>query len=263
VHQALVNVITNGVQAMGSSPGRLTVSVASDPAPPWRGADETPRPCVCVAVTDTGPGIPEAVLPRIFDAFFTTKPVGQGTGIGLAVVHRLMQGMGGDVRAESPPGHGATFRLWFPAVTAARRDDPTPAPAGGPTTTVAVGHVLLVDDESAVAAACSRVLQRLGWQVSVCAGEEAASEALAFDVHSVDAAVIDLAMPELDGVSVLTALRAVRPGLPAVIASGDLGAADPSRLATVQPVELLEKPYTSRALSAALAAALASAKRAG
>jgi signal transduction histidine kinase/CheY-like chemotaxis protein len=267
VHQALLNVATNAVQSLGTGPGlvRLSISAAELPPPGRPEAGLPPGRYRRAVVADTGPGMTAEVASRIFDPFFTTRPLGQGTGLGLSVVQGIMKGLGGAVTVESAPGRGATFTLWFPEPSAAALSAVTPAPEPRQAARAALPErlrVLVVDDEAAVAAAGARLLERRGCQVTVLGGPEAAATAVRVDPAAVDVAVVDLAMPGLDGLSVLATLRRERPDLPAVLVSGDLEAADPGKLAALQPLVRLPKPFSQEALERALGDALRRSARA-
>jgi signal transduction histidine kinase len=110
--QVVINLITNASQAIGRKPGRITVTVSTEPAA--SGPNQ-----VVLSVADTGSGIDPAHLPRIFQPFFTTKPVNEGTGLGLSVVHGIVIGHGGRIDVSSTPGEGTTFTVSLPATEAA------------------------------------------------------------------------------------------------------------------------------------------------
>jgi signal transduction histidine kinase len=115
LHQVVVNLVTNAAQAIGAVIGRITVSiwvVGESQASPQQGAIQ---PIIYLSVADTGNGIPAATLDRIFEPFFTTKDVGEGTGLGLSVVHGIITSHGGKIAVHSKPGEGAEFTISLPA----------------------------------------------------------------------------------------------------------------------------------------------------
>src|SRR5262249_39555934 len=159
----VMNLCTNAVQAMGESGGTLDITVRpvkvsaefAHRHPPLRDGE-----CVCLSVTDTGPGMPQAILDRLFEPFFTTKAPGVGTGLGLSVVHGVVQNHDGAIVVESRPGDGTTFDVYLPAVGAGSRsgqetsmDKPTPSPGR---------RILFVDDEQAIARLAQVMLRSLG-----------------------------------------------------------------------------------------------------
>jgi signal transduction histidine kinase len=109
--QVVINLVTNASQAIGLKPGRITVTVSTEPAA--SGPNQ-----VVLSVADTGGGIDPAHLPRIFQPFFTTKPVNEGTGLGLSVVHGIITGHGGRIDVSSTPGEGTIFTVSLPAIAA-------------------------------------------------------------------------------------------------------------------------------------------------
>src|SRR6185436_21030080 len=150
VHQVLMNLATNALHAMRPSGGTLTlredvVDLSLDPARP---VELQPRRYVRLSVTDTGRGMDSAVMSRIFEPFFTTKGPGEGTGLGLAVVHGILKGHEGAVTVYSQPGEGTIFRLYFPALEVASAEQ---AAAGAAVPAGTGERILFVDDEAALA----------------------------------------------------------------------------------------------------------------
>ncbi|WP_083656301.1 hybrid sensor histidine kinase/response regulator [Mongoliimonas terrestris] len=243
--QVLVNLAINAIQAMGAGDGerRLTVRALRGPAPGEVG----------VLVLDTGPGIPDAVMPRIFEPFFTTKAVGNGTGVGLAVSHAMIAAHGGSLTAGNRPEGGAWFRVALPEAAAGdapapETAAPPPRPAEAPETTQGGRHVLVVDDEPEVADLLRDILERAGHRV-VVADNGATGLARAAEA-AFDAVFCDLRMPVMDGRRFRAALAASQPALAArvVFVTGDhLG--DHGDL---QDSPMIEKPFRAADVLAAL-----------
>ncbi|WP_295849607.1 ATP-binding protein [uncultured Xylophilus sp.] len=223
VEQALLNLCTNAIHAIGEQRGTVLVEAAA--------AHPDPRLCerlglapgeyATLSVRDTGSGMDEATLARIFEPFFTTKVVGQGTGLGLAVVHGVMRTHQGVVDVQSTPGHGSTFTLYFPAAAApqsvpqapdARRDPPAAAGAGR--------HVMYVDDDTALVFLVERLLRRRGFRVTGFSDPHHAEQALRDDPAAWDLLVTDYNMPGYSGLDLARQARAIRPDLPVALASG-------------------------------------------
>jgi two-component system, cell cycle sensor histidine kinase and response regulator CckA len=168
VHQVLMNIGTNAVQAMRGRHGRLVFReevVAAGAELPSPHPALKPGTYVRITIQDTGPGMTPEVLERIFEPFFTTKAPGEGSGLGLSVVHGIMQQHGGAVTVYSEPGRGTSFGLYFPIAPAdavpaegADRDEPLARGAGE--------LVLLVDDDRATLEPVRRVLEQLGYRVA-------------------------------------------------------------------------------------------------
>ena len=247
VEQALLNLCTNAIHAIGDSRGTVAVDAAAA-LPDQRlferlGLAPT-QSYVALHVSDTGPGMDEATLQRIFEPFFTTKLVGQGTGLGLAVVHGVMRTHQGAVDVHSTPGLGSRFTLYFPVAALAPPDtadalapvDSTaPAPLAPPTPTAqAPGtgtgagtdaaaqrrHVMYVDDDEALVFLVQRLLRRRGYQVSGFTNPRLAEAALRADPHAYDLLVTDYNMPGYSGLDLVRTARAIRADLPVALASG-------------------------------------------
>jgi signal transduction histidine kinase len=128
LHQVVVNLVTNAAQAIGGGVGNITVRL-SGTAQRQFSPDEA-GPAVCLSIADTGCGMDEATVEHIFEPFFTTKAVGDGTGLGLSVVHGIVTRHGGRIAVRSSPGEGSEFTLWLPAIAqpqATARVDPVAA----------------------------------------------------------------------------------------------------------------------------------------
>ena len=221
VEQALINLCTNAIHAIGSARGAVTIeldSCAPDMPEAQRLGLASGR-YVTLAVHDSGSGMDPETLERIFEPFFTTKPVGQGTGLGLAVVHGVMRTHLGTVDVSSTPGSGSVFVLYFPAADA----DVVPAPVEPTRLQTAMGfghHVMYVDDDQALAFLVKRVLGRRGFRVSAYTDPQAALAALREQPQNFDLLVTDYNMPGFSGVELLNEARQIRPDLPMALASG-------------------------------------------
>ena len=116
LHQVVINLMTNAAQAIGGAAGRITVSIWSAAEPPISPHMRDVGPVVCLSIADTGCGMDEATLNRVFEPFFTTKEVGDGTGLGLSVVHGIVNGHGGRITVRSSLGEGSEFTLSLRAI---------------------------------------------------------------------------------------------------------------------------------------------------
>ncbi|NNN04903.1 MAG: PAS domain S-box protein [Elusimicrobia bacterium] len=219
--QILINLAVNARDAMPKG-GQLrvetrNVSLAQDDC--LRLGDVVPGRYVELAVSDDGQGIQPTVQPRIFEPFFSTKPPGKGSGLGLSTVHGIVAQSHGAVAVESAPGRGATFRIYLP-----RADEGQKAPRTDAGAAEAFAHgaetLLLVEDESGVRLVAGRVLRTCGYTVLEAAdGEEALSVAAAH-AGQIDLLVSDVVMPKLGGRELAERLRAVRPKCKILFMSG-------------------------------------------
>ena len=221
VEQALLNLCTNAILAIGQSKGCVTIALGDTllDFPDCSRVGVPPGRYLDLSVQDSGAGMSQTTLQRIFEPFFTTRQVGQGTGLGLSVVHGIMKTHQGGIDVHSAPGKGSIFHLYFPtceeAVPAAEQP-PAPAPA-----VHGLGrHVMYVDDDQALVFLVERVLRRKGFTVTSFTDPLQAQAALAERGQDFDLLVTDYNMPGFSGVDLLRAAKALRPGLPVALASG-------------------------------------------
>ncbi len=222
VEQALLNLCTNALLAIGSRKGSLTIELAStNLAHPLSGRlGLTAGQYVTVSVRDTGNGMSLETVARIFEPFFTTREVGQGTGLGLSVVHGIMQAHQGAIDVQSVPGEGSVFTLYFPptqeaAVAPATEEVVAPEPIVGKGR-----HVMYVDDDQALVFLIARVLKRKGFTVTTFTDPHEAQVALRADAQAFDILVTDYNMPGYSGIDLLRWAKLIRPDLPVALASG-------------------------------------------
>jgi len=220
IHQVLLNLSTNAWHALEHDTGRIEISlegITLEAGTVFSGL--RPGRYAHVAVRDTGCGMDTATIERVFEPFFTTKEVGVGTGLGLSVVHGIMQTHEGVVRVESAPGRGTTVHLYFPATAAPARSatpaEPFTVPPSG-----SGQHVLYLDDEEALVMLVTQLLQRTGYRASGYTHAEKALAAVRADPYRFDLVVTDYNMPGMSGADVADELARIRPDLPVVITSG-------------------------------------------
>jgi two-component system, cell cycle sensor histidine kinase and response regulator CckA len=213
IHQILINLCTNASSAMSGSRGVLTVRLAKAKK---RNDD---REWLELSVTDTGCGIKAEIRDRIFEPYFTTKEKGQGTGMGLAMVHGIISRQGGQMEVESEAGHGATFRIFLPVSKESTSFDQvvnTEELVGGGE------RILLVDDEEQVVAVTSELLESLGYKVT---GRTSARESLLLfskSYYEFDLIITDLTMPYLTGLELCKKFKGIRPDIPVILFTGYL-----------------------------------------
>ena len=251
--QVIINLAVNAKDAMPDG-GRLVIrthNVTERESLKLQSQGVTPGEYVLIEIEDTGHGMTPEILAKIFEPFFSTKEVGKGTGLGLALVYGIVTDSGGAIDVTSAPGRGSTFVIYLPRVEApAAAEDATAAP-------VARGRgerVLVVDDEEALVAVTSEVLKRFGYEPVACSDGQAALAA--FESGKIDAVIADEVMPGLSGTQLARALRRRRADLPIVLVSGYTGPMLAERALAAGVTEILKKPFQSREIASALARVL-------
>jgi PAS domain S-box-containing protein len=251
LQQVLMNLCANSVQAMTPHGGELTVSVRQvelDRARLPQPAME-PGPYVELAVADTGVGVPADLASRLFEPFFTTKSPGEGTGLGLSVVHGIVTQAGGGVAVESTPGVGATFRVYLPR---AFEEPAGPAADADRLPARFQGRVLLVDDEEQVLAVGSQLLGELGFEVEAELSPVEARRRFEKDPGAFDLVITDFSMPGMSGLELCASLKESRPGLEVLLCTG-LGSVVARRdLERFGVSGVLFKPFTRAELKRAV-----------
>jgi len=239
LQQSLLRILENAVEAVGPA-GRITIRtlnhVFSNPVI----SQSVQLPAgryVSLEVTDSGPGIPAAILPRVFEPFFTTKPAPH-RGLGLAWVYGIVTNHGGVVAVTSPPGQGATVRVFLPAMEQTVVDQPTQVTdlRGGET-------VLVVDDEEMLLKMCETVLSSFGYGVVMASSGVQALELVARMPGEIDLVLTDLVMPGMSGRELMDRLRLVAPAIPVIGMSGYVLSGE-----SAESQRYLRKPFTTQAL---------------
>ena len=249
IHQTLLNLVTNSIYELTGKGGMIKISLRSCQLKSRQaeilGLDEGNY--LCLVFCDSGSGVPVEIRDRIFDPFFTTKETGKGTGMGLAVVHGIVQGHGGRIILDPEVGEGNCFTLYFPQkeggekITHSTANDTTALLGGNE-------HILLVDDESIVLRMGQDMLQSLGYQVSVAADPVDALQLL-LETDSIDLLVTDYNMPGMTGVDLARALKQEKINIPVILYSGNSDFLDDSVLQDGVVDRLLQKPFRIEDLS--------------
>ena len=222
MHQVVMNLCANAEHAMRESGGLLELKVdrvtgetnGNKAIPPdMRGGS-----FIRLTVRDTGAGMTPEVTRRIFDPFFTTKGVGEGTGMGLAVVHGIVTSHGGRINVESEPGVGTTVTIDFPEVEATNIKEATKPVE--PELLRGHGYILFVEDEESLAKLGEEALKSLGYEVRVCTSSIEALEAFRAEPFRFDAVVTDQTMPKMTGEVLSRELLHIRPEVPIILCTG-------------------------------------------
>jgi len=226
MHQVLMNLCTNAEYAMRDQGEVLTVQLETVENVMADGLthhpDFTPGPHLLLHVKDTGHGIPSEILDQIFDPFFTTKAPGEGSGMGLAVVHGIITDHRGHISVTSTPGEGTTVSIVFPLLIAAVADSPDTEKDLSSAAPIkpGQGHVLFVDDEASLVALGKELLEELGYEVTTRTSSLDALEAFRAAPSRYDVVITDQTMPNLSGEALAREILRIRPGIPILLCSG-------------------------------------------
>ena len=261
IQQVLLNLVLNAEQALAGRPDpriaiRVFTSAMPVGAPPLlpdatvAAGPVSGERAVVFDVADNGPGVDESIRSRVFEPFVTTKPVGQGAGLSLAISYGIVARHHGSLQFSSEPGHGTTFRVALPV-----RQPESVAAAPEPAAPAQASHrnVLVVDDEPAILDMIRRVLARRGYQVT---GISSAQQALALlQQQAYDVVLCDIKMPDMDGMAFYTQFQATalehQPRV--VIMTGDTSNTQTSEFLQRSKLPVLSKPFTRQELLAVLA----------
>ncbi|MFH2092286.1 MAG: PAS domain S-box protein [Pseudomonadota bacterium] len=218
-HQIIMNLATNAYHAMEANGGELKVSLKEIELNEYDLIDPNLKPGLyaCLSVSDTGIGMEKDVLNRIFEPFFTTKEKGKGTGMGLSVVHGIVNSMNGAIKAYSEPGRGTQFQVYLPVVRVALENQ---EPEIKESLTGGSEKILLVDDEEAVILMEKQILNRFGYQVVSYTNSLEALEAFRSGPEQFDLVITDMAMPKMPGDKLAAELIKIRSNIPVLLCTG-------------------------------------------
>ena len=258
LRQIVMNLIINAAEAIGDEPGTIRISTGSkwchpeDLAGSAFGETLPAGEFVFIEVADDGCGMSEETRARIFDPFFTTKFTGRG--LGLSAVLGIVRGHSGALKVTSEQGKGSSFRIYLPA----SKQTATPAltPIGNPVSWRGSGAVLVVDDEEVVRTLACRMLATLGFSTQTASNGREGIEVFKREGGRFRFVLLDLTMPELDGVETFRELQAIRSDVPVILSSGYSEQSVSGRFDAAAPAAFVEKPYRLEQLAAAIRSVL-------
>ncbi len=249
IHQVVMNLCTNAYHAMRECGGVLNVGLEKVSIGPKDAEGQpglSPGAYVLLSVSDTGCGMNRDVLDRIFDPYFTTKKEGEGTGLGLAVVHGIVKGHGGLLSVYSEPGKGSTFKVYFPLL-----DQPEHDVAAEPKSALPQGRerLLFVDDEPALASVGKRILESLGYDVVAKTSGMEALKTFRENPTGFDLVITDMTMPRMDGAELSREILLLRPDIPIILCTGFSHSISDEEAKTIGISDFIMKPIVLRDLS--------------
>jgi len=249
IHQILVNLCTNALHAMEEEKGTLTVKLSRVMFTEDKlinGINVSAGPFLELVVKDTGYGMDKATLERIFEPYFTTKEIGKGSGMGLALVHGIVKGCGGFIKVESGLGKGTTFHVFFPAtekkVSEVREKWGKELPKGNE-------RILAIDDEEVIVDMYRETLERLGYQVTEFHNGEEALRAFRSSPASFDLVITDQTMPHLTGVDLAKKFLQIRPEIPIILCTGHSATISEEKAKEIGIERFVMKPVSRQKLA--------------
>ena len=255
IHQVVMNLCSNAAHAMREQGGVMEVGlseVEADGEMALRHPDLKPGPYVRLTVTDTGTGMRPEVMERAFDPFFTTKKPGEGSGMGLAVVHGIVRNHEGAITVYSEVGRGSTFSVYLPKIESGEKGERVtagPIPGGNE-------RVLLVDDEEIQIRAVQPALERLGYRVTGKTDSREALEAFRAKPDGFDLVITDQIMPQMTGLMLAEEILRIRPDIPIILCTGFSESVNGERGKGVWIREFIMKPFSARDLGETIRRAL-------
>jgi PAS domain S-box-containing protein len=257
IHQIIMNLCTNAAHAMRNTKGELKISLA--PVEVYSGNisliyhDLSPGKYLNLSVSDTGSGIAPDIMDRIFDPFFTTKNPGEGTGMGLSVVHGIVKNCHGAITVESKVGKGTEFRVYLPLLNEKEEEQEIDAVAhirGGNE------RILFVDDEEALVQLGKYMLTDLGYEVVERTGSLEALELFQAKPDHFDLVITDMTMPKMTGIELAQEIMRIRPGMPIILCTGFSETITPEKAKALGLREMIMKPVSQRQIAATIRCAL-------
>ncbi len=255
MHQILMNLSTNAAHAMREKGGILGITLENieiEQATAKQYELLSPGHYAKLSVSDTGHGMDRSVMERIFDPYFTTKKSGEGTGMGLSVVHGIVKSHDGEITVYSEPGKGTVFHIYLPLIDTYQkeeREDLLPLQRGKE-------RILLIDDEKHLVDFSEKLLDRLGYKVTSVTDSTNGLEIFLRTPDSFDIIITDQTMPVMTGVELAEKIMTVRPEIPVIICTGFSESIDSEKAAAMGIKQLLMKPFTLKDISQAIRKAL-------
>ncbi len=243
IHQIVINLCNNAQHAMGVEGGILKVSLQQTRASLGKGEAEVD--VVELKLSDTGFGIEPADLDKIFDPFFTTKQFGQGTGLGLSVIHGIVEMMSAEIKVSSKFGEGTIFTIHFPVTEIIQEKIPSKKFIPPATSSQSI---LLVDDEDSIRVTTQTILSNVGFKVDNAANGKQALKLFRANPEKYDLIVTDLTMPEMSGLEMSQEIRESGSLTPIILSTGHLGLADKREYQDMGITEFIQKPWKAEVL---------------
>jgi PAS domain S-box-containing protein len=248
MHQIVMNLCTNSAHAMEGTEGVLEIvlspiDITQESMIKYQ--DISPGPFVKLLISDTGTGINPRIIYRIFEPFFTTKEKGEGTGLGLSVVHGIIKDHGGDISLESQLGKGTTFTILLPRIIAEpdkEKDTEPEIPTGNE-------HILFVDDEKVLMDLSKKILESLGYTVTTMNSSIEALETFQKSPDTFDLVITDQTMPHMTGYNLAKRILGIKPSVNIILCTGYSETITPEKTETAGIKALIYKPISKKEIA--------------
>ena len=253
IQQVVMNLCANAFYSMREQGGQLTIQLQRISLSKDRKGSEHTGSWVSLVVQDTGKGIDSDVIHHIFTPFFTTKKPGEGTGMGLSVVHGIVRELGGEISVQSSPGEGTTFTVLLPETenraNGLLKSSEDPLPIGSE-------HILVVDDEKEILETCRMMLNHLGYTVTITSDPDKVLDLIKNSEKKVDLVFTDQTMPKRTGIQLIKDIHQLYPDMPVILCTGYSDRLNSQIARDAGADDLLMKPVDLRGLATAVRDAL-------
>ncbi len=246
IHQVVMNLCMNANHAMRKNGGVLSVNLTNESIVEGdlNHTGINPGHYLKLKISDTGEGIEPGVVDKIFEPFFTTKKQGEGTGLGLAVVHGIVKSLGGEIKVESRPGQVTSFEIWFPLLADSLLES---FPEEEDTISIkGSGKILFIDDEEDLVEMTRLMLEGLGYEVTATQSSAEALELFRTNPNRFDLVITDQTMPEMTGMALAQEIMGIKPGIPIILCTGFGGSLNAEEVKNAGIRDYFIKPLVRR-----------------
>ncbi|MBN1930875.1 MAG: response regulator [Desulfobacterales bacterium] len=251
IHQVLINLCSNAAHAMREKGGVLEISLTKvrvDSENPAKSVDMLPGPYLKLSVKDTGHGIPPELMKRIFEPYFTTKKMNEGTGLGLAVVHGIVKSCGFNIHVESEPGKGTMFQVFFP-YSQKELNHSNENHTTEENNYTGKERILFIDDEQALVDIGKEILGYLGYKVVAVTSSIQAFDLFKLEPNQFDLVITDMTMPNMTGVMLAEEILKIRSDIPIILCTGFSDVITPEKAQAIGISEFVLKPLVIKDLA--------------
>jgi signal transduction histidine kinase/ActR/RegA family two-component response regulator len=253
IHQVVMNLCTNAYHSMRDTGGILAVELVHKEIHPYdkkiSNLQLTPGVYLLLKISDTGTGMPKEILDRIFDPYFTTKEKGEGTGMGLAVVHGIIKNHGGHITVYSEVGKGTSFYIYLPRI---EQEDTKPEVMLTELVPTGDEHILIIDDEPAITLMEKRLIEGLGYRVTSMTNPVDALALISAHPDMWDLVLTDMTMPKMNGAELAQKILKIRSDMPIILCTGFSELINEKKAKAIGVREYVMKPMIRKEIAQAI-----------